>query len=60
MNKNNVDVKAMKNGVFLVLTRAARRNNPEDTILHSHPRENLKSYIGVKAFSVVPQMSLYR
>jgi hypothetical protein len=27
-----------------VLTRAARRNNPEDTILHSHRRENLKSY----------------
>jgi hypothetical protein len=28
-----------------VLTRATRRNNPEDTILHSHRRENLKSYI---------------
>jgi hypothetical protein len=28
-----------------VLTRAPRRNNPEDTILHSHRRENLKSYI---------------
>jgi hypothetical protein len=23
---------------------ATRRNNPEDTILHSHRRENLKSY----------------
>jgi hypothetical protein len=29
-----------------VLTRATRRNKPEDTILHSHRRENLKSYIG--------------
>jgi hypothetical protein len=29
----------------VVLTRATRRNNPEDTILHSHRRENLKSYI---------------
>jgi hypothetical protein len=29
-----------------VLTRATLRNNPEDTILHSHRRENLKSYIG--------------
>jgi hypothetical protein len=29
-----------------VLTRATRRNIPEDTILHSHRRENLKSYIG--------------
>jgi hypothetical protein len=28
-----------------VLTRATRRNVPEDTILHSHRRENLKSYI---------------
>jgi hypothetical protein len=26
------------------LTRATRRNIPEDTILHSHRRENLKSY----------------
>jgi hypothetical protein len=28
-----------------VITRATRRNNPEDTILHSHRRENLKSYL---------------
>jgi hypothetical protein len=28
-----------------VLTRATRRNNPEDTILHSHSSENLKSYM---------------
>jgi hypothetical protein len=27
-----------------VLTRATCRNMPEDTILHSHRRENLKSY----------------
>jgi hypothetical protein len=27
-----------------VLTRATRRNIPKDTILHSHRRENLKSY----------------
>jgi hypothetical protein len=31
-----------------VLTRATRRNNPEDTILHSHRRENLKSYLFAK------------
>jgi hypothetical protein len=35
-----------------VLTRATRRNNPEDTILRSHRRENLKSYIKTKAISV--------
>jgi hypothetical protein len=28
-----------------VLTRATRRNIPEDTILHSHRRGNLKSYL---------------
>jgi hypothetical protein len=28
----------------LVLKRAIRRNIPEDAILHSHGRENLKSY----------------
>jgi hypothetical protein len=28
-----------------VLTRATRRNIPEDTILHSHHHENIKSYI---------------
>jgi hypothetical protein len=27
-----------------VLTRATQRDNPEDTILHSHRPENLKSY----------------
>jgi hypothetical protein len=33
-----------------VLTRATRRNNPEDTILHSIGRENLKSYTVDKDF----------
>jgi hypothetical protein len=28
-----------------VLTRASRRNIPEDTILHSHRLENLNSYV---------------
>jgi hypothetical protein len=28
-----------------VLTGPTRRNTPEDAILHSHRRENLKSYI---------------
>jgi hypothetical protein len=34
-----------------VLTRARRRNNPEDAILHSHRRENLKSYIALTGWA---------
>jgi hypothetical protein len=33
-----------------VLTRATRRNIPEDAILHSDLRENLKSYMVVYGF----------
>jgi hypothetical protein len=36
-----------------VLTRATRRNNPEDTILHSHRRENLKSYTVSESFYLI-------
>jgi hypothetical protein len=32
-------------GSWQDLTRATLRNIPEDGILHSHRRENLKSYI---------------
>jgi hypothetical protein len=35
-----------------VLTRATRLNNLEDTILHSHRRENLKSYIGYNSSEI--------
>jgi hypothetical protein len=31
-----------------VITRATRRNIPEDAIRHSHRRENLKSYTFLK------------
>jgi hypothetical protein len=36
-----------------VLTSATRRNIPEDAILHSHRRENLKSYIFVACVAVI-------
>jgi hypothetical protein len=36
-----------------VLTRATRHNNPEDTILHSHRRENLKSHKNLALYSIL-------
>jgi hypothetical protein len=35
-----------------VLTRATRRNIPEDVILHSHRRENHKSYIALTGWTL--------
>jgi hypothetical protein len=37
---------ALRSSEMLVLQRSTRRNIPEDAILHSHRRENLKSYTG--------------
>jgi hypothetical protein len=54
----------MLRGVAL-LTRATRRNIPEDAILHSHRRENLKSSVcssvcvRIGAFAIVV-MSPYK
>jgi hypothetical protein len=35
-----------------VLTRASLRNVPEDAILHSYRRENLKSYIALTGWTL--------
>jgi hypothetical protein len=47
--------RTLRRNTSSVLTRATRRNNPEDTILHSHSRENLKSYISL--FNSQPNVS---
>jgi hypothetical protein len=43
---------ALRTSETPVLTRATRRNIPEDTILNSHRRENLKSYIALTCWTL--------
>jgi hypothetical protein len=43
-------MEALSSSETSVLTRAVQRNIPEDAILHSHRRENLKSHIRWKLF----------
>jgi hypothetical protein len=40
------------------LTRATRHNIPEDAILHSHRRENLKSYVDVIIYYYLRNMCI--
>jgi hypothetical protein len=44
---------ALSSSETSVFTRAARRNIPEDGILHSHSRENLKSYIALTGWTLL-------
>jgi hypothetical protein len=45
-------MEAILSSEMSVLTRATRRNIPEDFILHSHIRENLKSYIELTGWTL--------
>jgi hypothetical protein len=42
-----------KSSIFFLTSRATWHNIPEDTILHSHCRENLKSYIRMTVLHVL-------
>jgi hypothetical protein len=43
---------ALSSSETSVLTRVTRRNNPEDSIRHSHSREDLKSYMCFLVFII--------
>jgi hypothetical protein len=45
-------MEALSSSEMSVLIRATRRNIPEYGILHSHCRENLKSYIALTGWSL--------
>jgi hypothetical protein len=45
-------MKALSSYKPSVLIRTTRRNIPEDDILHSHRRENLKSYIALTGWTL--------
>jgi hypothetical protein len=45
-------MEALSSSETSVFTRATRRNIPEDDILHSHRRENFKSYITLTGWAL--------
>jgi hypothetical protein len=45
-------MEALRSSETSVLTEATRSNIPEDCILHSHRRENLKSYIALTGWTL--------
>jgi hypothetical protein len=52
-------MEALSSSETAVLTRAIRRNIPEDGILRSHLRENRKSYLLIEWFHLLGYSALY-
>jgi hypothetical protein len=53
-------MEAIRSSDKLVLTRATRRNIPEDGILHSHRSGNLVSYIALTGWTLQRRRNVFR
>jgi hypothetical protein len=52
LNLSTMMMEAILSSEISVRTRATRCNIPEDDILHSHVRENLKSYVALTGWAL--------
>jgi hypothetical protein len=52
MDFSTLKMEAIRSSETFDFIRPTRRNIPEDAILHSHRRENLKSYIALTGWTL--------
>jgi hypothetical protein len=52
-------MEAIRSSEMSVLTRATWRNVPEDVILHTHHRENVKSYITLSGWALQRRRNVF-
>jgi hypothetical protein len=50
---STLNMEAERSSETSVYTRSTRRHIPEDGILHSHRRQNVKSYINTETFLII-------